>query len=200
MLTRLDIIKRAQAMIGDEPIRAETDPGADTHIAIYDTVTDDLLSRYPWSFATVTRRLTRLAAVPVAHWPYFYQLPSDMIGSPRAVYNTEAFRIPFTRYEITENRLATDAEQIWMRFTKRAAQSLWPGYFVTLHQTVLMSWFCLSIREDQAAFDRLQMQAFGSPSMMGQGGMMGQATSLDAQAQPSPTVAEGYSPLVAARY
>jgi hypothetical protein len=120
MTTRLQIIQRAQARIGDDPIvnDDEDDPVADTHIAIYDSVRDDILSRYPWSFATVVRRLTRLSAVPGAHWPYYYQLPSEMLGAPRAVYNSGEVRLPYTRYELTENRLATDAEEIWLRYAK----------------------------------------------------------------------------------
>jgi hypothetical protein len=81
----LEIIRAAQARIGDEPIETEADAGADTYLAIYDTKVDDIISRYPWAFATVTRRLTRLSVKPVAHWHFFFQLPSEMIGAPRAV-------------------------------------------------------------------------------------------------------------------
>lgn len=200
MPTRLQLIQRAQARIGDEPIGSEDDPGADTHIAIYDGVVEDLLSRYPWTFATVTRRLTRLTAVPPAHWAYYYQLPADMIGAPRAVYDRDDMRIPFTGYEITENRLASSAEKIWLRHTKNAHPGAWPGYFTELATTALMSALALSVREDSVLAARLDERAFGPSHMLGTGGLMGQARGLDAQAMPSPVVSEGHSPLVTARF
>lgn len=200
MPDRLTLIQRAQARIGDEPIRSEDDPGADTHIAIYDGTVEDLLSRYPWTFATVTRRLTRLGVTPDAHWPYYYQLPSEMIGAARAVYDRDDCKVPYTRYELTENRLATDAENVWLRFTKAVNAQFWPGYFTELLTVVVMSHFALSIREDSVLHTRLQEVAFGPPHMLGEGGLFAQAKNMDAQAQPSPKVAEGSSPLVAARF
>jgi hypothetical protein len=200
MLTRLDLIKRAQMRIGDEPLTSETAPGADTYISIFDSVRDNLLSLYPWTWSTVTRRLTRLAAKPAQHWQHYFQLPSDMIGAPRAVFASDEQRTPFTVYELTENRLAADVETIWMRYTKRADIGLWPGYFVELNDTVLRSEFSLSIAEDRGKYQALREIAFGSESMVGQGGLFHLATSLDAQSKPSPIIAEGSNPLIAARY
>ena len=200
MTTRLDLIKRAQARIGDEPLTSEADAGADTYLAIFDSVRDDLLSRVPWTFSTVTRRLTRLVDVPAQHWAYYFQLPSDMIGAPRAVYADDKSRNPYTGYELTENRLATDAEAIWLKFTKRAEISIWPGYFVELHDTVLRSEFALSVREDRALYSTLREVAYGGEHMVGQGGLLHQAASLDAQSHPSPILAEGSNPLISARY
>lgn len=200
MTTRLDLIKSAQVRIGDRPLASEVAPGADVYLAIYDRVRDDLQSRYSWSWNTVTRRLTRLSAVPDVHWAYFYQLPSDMIGAPRAVYSNAEYRIPFHGYEITENRLATAAEEIYVRFSKRAEISIWPGYFIELFETVLRSEFAMSVREDSTLYARLREVAFGSEALMGQGGLFHQATSMDLQSQPSRVIAEGYNPLIAARY
>ncbi len=199
MLTRLEHIRRQQMQIGDEPLTAETDAGADTYIAIFEETTDDLLSRYAWFWSTVTRRLTRLSDTPAAHWKYYYQLPAEMIGAPRAVYASAELRQPTTAFELTENRLATDHEEIWLRFSKRVPVNLWPGYFVKLHGVVMQSQLALSVREDHPMFARLQEVAFGPPHMMGDGGLMGQAVAADTQAKPSPVVADGVHPLLSAR-
>lgn len=200
MPTRLEIVQRAQARIGDEPLRAETDAGADTHLAIYDSVRDDLLTRFPWTWATITRRLTRLVTAPGAHWSYFYQLPSDMLGAPRAVYDRSDARIPFTGYELTENRLATNAEEIWLRYAKRADPGLWPGYFVELLTIAVMAELAMSVREDRVMQAHLLERAFGPAHLNGEGGLFAHAAAIDTQARPSPIVAEGSNPLIDARF
>lgn len=199
MATRLELIQRAQARIGDEPILTESDPGADTHIAIYEGVVEDVLSRYPWSFATVTRRLVRLAEAPDAHWAYFYQLPADMLGAPRAAFERDDVAWPFMAWEITENRFATNAEKVWLRFTKRADPTYWPGYFTELVTLAVMAQMALSIREDGAMAERLRAAAFGSGGIDGHGGLMAQCQAMDVQGKPSPVVAEGTNPLLEAR-
>lgn len=199
MTTRLEIIRNAQRRIGDEPISTEHDAGADTHVGIFDAVRDDLLSRYPWSFATVTRRLARLTAVPAAHWSYYYQLPVDMLGAPRGVYVGADCHQPFTGFELTENRLATNAEEVWLEYLKRAEITIWPGYFVELVTMAVMAEFALSIREERALYNALQEACYGPPSMLGEGGRLGIAKGIDAQSKPSLVVAEGVNILVDVR-
>ncbi len=199
MTTRLELIKSAQVRVGDEPITSETDAGADTYSAIYDSVRDDILSRYPWSFATVTRRLTRLAAVPEAHYKHYYQLPSDMLGAPRAAYDSATLRNPFVGYGLTENRLETDAEEVWLKYTIRPEPTLWPGYFVELVRVAMMSEIAMSVREDGVLYSRLREVAFGGERLMGQGGLFAQAKDIDSQSKPSAIIAEGTNPLVDVR-
>lgn len=188
MTTRLQLIQRAQVRIGDEPIGAEDDPGADTHVAIYDSVVADLLSRHAWSFATTTRQLTRLVVEPPAHWTYYYQLPSEMIGAPWNVYDSDTRRVPFTAFEIAENRIGTDAETVWLRFSKQADPGIWPGYFSSLVTTVLMAELALSVREDAEMHTALTAKAFGPPEANGRGGMWKEALLADVMAQAPPDI------------
>ena len=198
-MTRLGIIQRLQSRIGDEPIRTEEDPGADALVAIFDDVRDDLLSRYPWTFATVVRRQPRLQAVPETRYPYYYQLPSDMIGAPRAVYRDCECRHSYTNFDIFENRLATDAQEVFVKYTRCVPMIIWPGYFRELFNTVVMSEFALSIREDGVLSDRLRVRAFGTPAMMGEGGLLGQAKNQDAQSHGAVVLTEGSNPLIDVR-
>lgn len=201
MTTRLEIIQQCQARIGDEPILSEADAGAQTHLAIFDAVRDDLLSRYPWTFATVIgRRLVRLTVTPEAHWQYYYQLPSDMLGAPRALYQDAINRRPFTNFDITENRVATDAESLWISYTRRADPVIWPGYFRELVNRVIMAEMALSIREDSVMFERFHQVSFGSPGQMGEGGLMAQAKNMDSQSHGSVILTEGSNPLIDVRF
>ncbi len=199
MATRLELIQKQQARIGDEPLRTETDAGADTYLAVFEDTLDHLLAKHAWNFATLTRRLTRLVEPPAAHWRYYYQLPSLMVGAPRAVYDRADCRRPFTGYELLENRLATDAAAIWLRFTKRPDIAVWPGYFRELHTIACMAELALSVREDSVLADRLYLRAYGPPHLMGMGGIFGEASALDEQARPSTVVADGFNPFIDAR-
>lgn len=199
MVTRLEIIKRLQARIGDEPITAEDDAGADTHIAIYEDVQLDLLSRYPWQFNQVTRRLGRLTAVPDQHYEYYFQMPADMIGAPRAFFRDRECRHTLSNFQITENRVAADAEEIYIKFNGLVPPAQWPGFFRELFNVAVMSEFALSIREDGVLSDRLRLRAFGTPAQLGEGGLFAQAKNMDAQSHSQVVLSEGSNPLIDVR-
>lgn len=200
MTTRLQLIQRAQARMGDEPIASEDAPGADTHIAIYETVLDELLSLYSWSFAMSTRRLTRLVATPERYYGYLYQLPAEMIGGPLGVYDREPLRAPFRDYEIGENRLATSAAAVWIRHLKRVDPTLWPGYFGSLFQMRLMSELALSVREDPELHASLDIQAFGKPEEQRRGGLFALAVMRDLEAQLPPDIYDRVAADLLSRY
>lgn len=199
-VTRIDIIDAALLRIGAEPVQTENTPEAETHIAIFDSVTGFCLSSSPWTWNTIIRNLPRLSAPPARYWTYQFELPADMLGTPRALYDSSSCERPFTRWEVMDGRIATDAANVWLEMDKRSLPSVWPGYFVELIQVALMAEFALSIREDSTMRERLMQQAFGTPSEMRQGGLMGIALGIDAQSKPSPTLNLGANPLLSARF
>lgn len=199
MLTRIDLIDAALVRIGDEPLQSEAAPGAETHLAIFDSVTGYCLSANPWSWNTVTRQLPRLADAPPRYWKYQFEKPADMLGAPRAFYQNGECRTPFTDVELNDGTVQANVGALWLKHDKRSAPDAWPGYFVELIQVALMSQFALSVREDKALMQTLDQQAFGTPSEMRQGGLMGIAMGIDAQGKPSPVVGLGRNALLAAR-
>lgn len=199
-LTRIDLIDAALMRIGAEPLQSEAAAGADTHIAIFESITGFCLSANPWSWNTVTRRLVQLSEPPVRYWQYQFKKPSDMLGPPRSVFDCADTRTPFTRYELNDGTLQTDAPQIWLRHDKRSAAGDWPGYFTELIQRALMAEFALSVREDRVMRAALHEEAFGTPRENSRGGLMGVAMDLDVQGKPSPVVALGNNPLFNARF
>lgn len=200
MTTRIDIINRQLLRIGSEPLQSEQADGADSHLAIYDSVLEDLISRYPWTFCTMTRRLVQKSQAPAQRWLYAYALPSDMLGSPRAVYDSESRRAPLTDFELSTGELQADAASVWMTFQTKPSPVFWPGYFRELVVLAGAAEMALSVREDKTLRDVLRNDCYGTPSQMGEGGLFGQAKNYDAQSKPSPVVAEGVNPLIAVRY
>lgn len=197
--TRLEIIQEIQARIGDEPITSEDDAGADLHIRTYDSTVRGLLSRYPWTFNTPTRRLGRLAVQPEQRYAYYFQMPSDMIGGARAVYSDAKCDCPITNFDIEENRLLCDEPTVYLTYSKLVDPGLWPGYFRELFNTVLMSSFALSIREDTALYRALRDTAYGPPNALGESGLFSECKNLDAQSHSHSINTIGSNPLVDVR-
>jgi hypothetical protein len=199
MTTRIDIINLALIDIGAQAVMSEDGPPGDSYARQFDLHVGALASSYPWSFQTRLAQLSRLTAPPEAHWAYMYELPSDMAGSPRAVYPTPERRRPTTDYEIRGNRLFTDHPDIWLRYTHGLEPARWPGYFTALAALVMKAQFALSVREDSALWKALTLEAFGAPAQMGEGGKVGEARAIDSGGQPSGVIAIGSNPLVAVR-
>lgn len=200
MVTRIELIDRALLQIGAEPLKSEAAPGADTHLAIWNSVVEEILTAHTWSCSTFIRELNRRQAPPEVHWRYSFETPSDMFGSPKAVYDRSDCRVPFTGYELFGDReLRTNAERIWIKFTKLVSPNFWPGYLRAVIELRLMAAFALSIREDKALRDQLWLDCYGTPSQMGRGGKMAAAIDLDDMAKPSPVLGEGENVLLDVR-
>jgi len=202
MRNQVDVVNRALTGIGCQPITSFAAPGpaAQTPQQTFERILDDLLSKYPWSFAHTHAPLDRLTALPPAGWTAAFALPSDRIGPPRAYYESANDRRPFTRFHLTENMVYADASQLWAFYPRLPHPAIWPGYFSELIILCLQAEFALSIREDHVLRDKLRRDAYGPPETQGMGGQFGVAALLDSQAQPAGQVDGGHNPITSARF
>lgn len=196
-MTRIEMLNRALLRIGADPLLSEVDPGADIHIAIYDGVLEHVAS-LPWSFMRVTRKLVRTTAVPARGFAYSFQLPTDRIAAPRAVYDDPDGSRPLMDYDIEGDLLLADSREVWATLVVGGA-ARWTGDFREAFTQALMAELALSIREDRTLHDRLIQKAFGTPSENGVGGLIGKALTADNQGLPSRVAGGGYSPLIDVR-
>ena len=199
MTDRITMLNRALLRIGAEPLVTEADPGAPAHLAVYDSVLERF-GAHSWSFFKVTRKLARLSAAPDALWAYAFQLPSDRVGPPRAIYAASDSRQPTTNYDLIGDQLLTDHPEIWATTLRLVGYERWPGDFREAFTAALMAELALSVREDRALHDRLYVKAFGTPQQMGMGGLFGAALDNDSQAIPSTTVGGMVNPLIDVRF
>lgn len=199
MTTRIEMLNRALLRIGADPLQNETEPTAPVHLAVYDSVADYLAGVHPWSFLKQTRRLPRLAAAPAQHYAYAFQLPPDRAGALRAVYASAERRQPTTDYHLEGDRLLTDHPEIWATILALRSPGYWPGDFREGFTLLLMSELSFSVREDQAARERLRRDALGTPQEQPHGGVIGAAIIADSQAEPSTVPGGDGNPLIDAR-
>lgn len=196
--TRIEQINVALYRIGNPPLIDETDPAAPPHIAVYDSLLKRMAAQ-PFSFFKTTRRLVRLSSAPIAHFAYAYQLPSERIGPPRAIYADEAQRKPITSYDIQGDQVLCDYENVWANIALLRGPEYWPGDFAECFTLAVMAELALSVREDRALHDRLYQKAFGTPGEGGVGGLFRTALEQDSQATPSTQVGGGVNPLIDVR-
>ena len=92
--------------------------------------------QYPFSWTLKKVKLARLADAPINEWKYKYQLPGDILGNPRAVFNTGAVGGDTVRdFEIYSGGLFTNLEEVWIDYQFRPEPAIFPPYFVRLLKT-----------------------------------------------------------------
>lgn len=198
-MLRIDIINRALVSIGARALQNEQASGGASRVLEYDTLIPSLLACYPWSFASSVRQLARLTEPPAQHWRYQFQLPADRIGPPRAIFESKDQARAVQAFELTADRVLTDASELWARYLANVQPGLWSPMFLELAVKALQAEYAFSVREDTALRSRLREEVYGPPSQPGIGGLLGRVRQMDAQSKPSQPVAGGRHPLIDVR-
>lgn len=199
MSADLEAVNTALMRIGANPLNSEADENAPQHLRIWDAVLRRIFAT-PFSCAKVKRRLVQLPTPDPPHYKFAFQLPTDRLGMPRAVYRDVECRKPWTEFDVEGDRLLIDEPQVWMSYMRMPPWGRMGGDLQELLLTATMAEFALSIREDRPLHDRLYQKAFGTPSEKGFGGMMGACLEGDAQGQVSTVIDGGANPLIDVRF
>lgn len=134
-LTDLQHVNIALTGLGASPIAnlSDTNDRAVTCNMHYPLLREKLLSEFPWSFAYKHVQLSALSGKPFG-WDIQYQLPPTAIKAiPLAVYqNSDTNSPPYKSYKITQDRLYTNATEIWIEYEFVPDEDQWPAYFSDL--------------------------------------------------------------------
>lgn len=200
MTTDVDVLNAAMVLTGQPPVESRDDPEAVAAWAAYDSVIRRVLGTYPWTFLRCTRKLARDATPVSERWLYSFQVPPDISGEPRAVYDSAETRTPFAGWERHGDKILSDAPDLWLRYPRRTCgPDEWSAGAAMVIETALRGELAMAIREDTKLRAELLSMAFGTPQEGGRGGLFAQARTLDAQGEPSTTIAMGSNPLIEAR-
>jgi hypothetical protein len=199
--TALSICSDALLMLGAKPISSfnEGTDEASTCDALYPNIRDQALMVYPWSFTFKKVQLARLITTPTNEYKYEYQMPSDRLGAPRAVYDSEAVSAyTITDYRIMGDKLLTNNEQVYVDYQASIAESLMPVWFVQLLKYLVAWHISIPITDQVEKAQYWQGVAVGSPGENGRGGYMRTAMNIDGMNQPTNSIKD-FS-LTAVRY
>ena len=183
----LSICSDALLLLGAKPISSFTEgtDEASTCDSLYPNIRDQALSVYPWSFAFKKVQLARLTSTPTNEYKYEYQLPSDRLSAPRAVYNSASVGTNvITSYKIMGSKLLTNEELIYVDYLYSVTESEMPVWFVQLLKYIMAWHLSVPITDQVDKAQYWQSVAIGSPGENGRGGYMRTAMNIDGQNQP----------------
>lgn len=157
--TDIDICSHALVMIGENPITSLTDgtTAANACANLYETTVQDLLTRYPWRFASNIVQLSRLTDAPANKWDAAYQIPGTALSIKTVM--VEDRPIDFDRFEDKIWCNADAADEVYLEATFRVDEAFWPPYFVTLVEIQLASLLAHSVAAQVDTADWLDKKA-----------------------------------------
>ena len=183
----LSVCSDSLLMLGAKPIASFTEGTDEASICdrLYPDIRDQALMMYPWSFSFKKVQCARLVTIPVTEYKYEYQLPSDRLGSPRAVYDANEVGSPVRNdYRIMGDKVLTNYEEVWVDYQYSVSESSMPVFFVQLLKYLLAWHLSVPITDQTEKAQYWQGVATGSPGENGRGGYMRQAMNIDGQGQP----------------
>jgi hypothetical protein len=189
MATDIDICNVALIRLGNDIITGfdDGDKGRACSI-VYPSVKKMLLTMHPWRFATGKRQLSRLTASPTNEWLYAYQLPSDLIAGPWAVFNSTDTGInPFMDWEIFEDKLYSNSEIIVIDYRYDVTEGKFPGWFQPLVELALCAALAPQLTGDENGNTAKHYHelAFGTPSENMQGGYFSACKGINGRTNPN---------------
>lgn len=192
----VDVANRALALVRGQPLKSFDDEDARTRqvISVYWTEIDALLSARTWHFCHGLHRLAQAATdVDTRGWLYAHVLPADRIGAPHLIYTDPATGAVLDAYELTARHILADESLIYARVPVRVDPNNWPGYFRKLAVTAVAASLAASVRGDDSLAAMLRAEAYGTPSQIGQGGLLKVASDLDHAIRPPEILPSGDS-------
>lgn len=159
-LNDVALASRALIRIGASPITSFTDGSVEAEIAgaLFEPVTNALLSSYAWSFATAQAALTQLVTPPVADYNYAYQLPNDFL---RALSAGAGSRGRGLQFRINQNTLHTNSSAVILTYVFRPAEENFPPYFDQAIIARLAAEFTIPITENTSRAETMFRLAEG---------------------------------------
>lgn len=151
--TKVDICARALIMIGAQPISSFDDGSTEALVAsnIYENITQSILCRHRWRFATEQQQLSLLASAPTGRYEYAYQLPSSPDLLQLNTITVADVPIEYSRYgdKIFVNGYDSQSALI-ADYIFRQDESEFPAYFKLGLEYTLASIFAGSVARDAA--------------------------------------------------
>lgn len=169
-------------MLGASPISsfAETTDAAKTADRLYDDIKDTALQQYDWSWSIKKVALSRLEAAPLNEWKYAYALPGDIIGNPKALFDSVAVGSrPKREWEVYGTSIYCNYESVWIDYQWSVTESLIPAYFIRMLKAALASAFAVPVTDQVSKADYYHSLAFGPPAENMRGGLMRVAMTID---------------------
>lgn len=154
----LDLCSQALVKVGASPIHSFETNMAEARVAraFYETTKQNLLSCFPWTFATKNMRLAQMSDSPISDYIYAYALPHDFLRVLSAGNGTQSAGLT---YHIKGTQLHTNSAEVYLTYISNVAETDFPPFFRQALTTRLSSEFCLPLTENTGLAEFLNDQA-----------------------------------------
>jgi hypothetical protein len=198
--SKLSICSDALIMLGAAPLSSFADGTDEAQVAdrLYGNIRDTLLMMYPYSWSVKKTKLARLSSAPINEWKYAYQMPGDILGTPKAVFNSSSTgAAPLRGFEIYGTSVFTNYEQVWIDYQYQVTEASMPPPFVRLLKHALAAEFAEPVTDQIDKANYFHSLAYGNPSENMRGGLCRVVMVIDGTDRPAQAIQE--FPLVDAR-
>lgn len=169
----VDICSDALLRLGEQGIASlsEDSDRARTCASVYPSIRDAVLSMHPWRFSTGKIQLARLTSTPVNEWTYAFQLPSDMLAGPHAVFkSTDVGAVPFQAFEKFQDQIYSDEQIIVIDYRFRPTELKFPPWFTELLTLALAASIGMSVTDKPTLVKIYEEKAWGTAADNFRGG------------------------------
>lgn len=157
-LTSIDLCSLALIKLGANSISSFDEGTVEAQVSarIYPVIRDGMLSFHPWNFASVQKKLPRLAEIPIADYTYTFQIPHDCLRILSAGSGGNSSGLT---YKIQGTHLLTSSEQVTITYIFRAPESTYPPFFNMALISRLAAEFCIPLTDSTSRWQGLYKMA-----------------------------------------
>ena len=161
--TKFQICSRALTRVGANPISSFDDSSALTESRVagreWDILVETLLTEHKWKFAQKEVAINHLTTANNVRFEELWQLPSDILDLHGVfLVNSAGDDIPIP-FERMEDRIACDYDEnntLYVRYTYRATETLWPPYFIDVVSEGLEAVFAGALKRDSTLAEKIR--------------------------------------------
>lgn len=199
-----DIVSQGYGLLRADSVADFQEGSNEADIAelFYDDFAKDILTRYPWSFATKKRQINQSSTPPLNGYQYSHILPNEAQRLWALYPDNNVGSRAIADYDILGEeggrRIHSNYPTLYAEYTIHIDESDWPAYFVHF---AIHAWAALTAAPVTDQIDlqsKYQVLAWGQPNENELGGKFGVACKIDAMQKPGEVIAS--SPLIEARF
>lgn len=202
--TKERLASQALGLLREESISSFDDGtnAADIVKLYYDDFVEDMLTRYPWSFVKLKRKLNQDSAAPLNEYKYSHIVPAEALRMFAVYPSGKVGAKGLTDFDIQApdgaRRIFSNHSELWGEYTVYADESNWPAYFSGFAQYAFAAHIALPVTDDEGLAQLMHTKAFGTSEEKEKGGKFSVAVGIDDLQKPGEEIIS--SPLIEARF
>ena len=186
-IDKATIINEALTDIGVGPMFSTDDSSelSEQIEATWRRVVDQIFGMHDWSFSKKTFKNRRLADRPENGWAYAYELPGVRLGPPLMNLESAGANPRILRhFALEEGLLFANVPETWSQCKVLVDPDYWDPPFRSAFIVALGGYLAVPVWADQDLREEKLVEAFGTPSREGTGGLFGRLMAQDKTAAP----------------